>query len=275
MTAAATFGATRVRVLLALMVSLAVTAAGFAAIGHQDVSAVLGLFELDLVWIGVLVISMLLHRRGVPVLDGWRDIARIITPEPVRRAVLTEFDLLVSLGRVSLHCPPRIPADAVPFLAREGTLGIPVAFGVLTLVEVAVLHLVLPWPELSAALTLISVYGVLLMLGVIASRWDRPHHATATSLILRHGAHIVAEIPYGQIGYVIPVRDGVVTSPAVDHGVARLATMSGCSVAIGLERPHAVVLSGSRRARVHQVSEIRFAADNAPYVIETLNAHLG
>lgn len=149
------------------------------------------------------------------------------------------------------------------------------AFGVLTLIEVVALHLVLPWPELSTVLTLFSIYGLLLMLGVIASRWDRPHHATATSLVLHNGAHVVADIPYEQISYVIPVLDGSATSPTIDHGIARLATLHGCSVAVGLESPHPVVLSGTRRSRVHRVSEIRFAADEPSDVVQTLEAHRG
>ena len=263
------------RVLLACMAGLAATGVSFAVVRRQDVSVVLGLFELDVVWIGVLTISMLLHRRGVPVLDGWRDIARIVTPAPVRHVVLTEVDLLFSLGRVALRRPPRIPADAESIQAREGTLAIPLAFAALTLIEVVALHILLPWPELSAALTLISVYGLLLMIGVIASRWDRPHHATATSLVLHNGAHVVADIPYAEISYVVPVLDGTVTSPVIEHGVARLATMNGCSVAVGLESPHPVALTGSRRTSVHRVTEIRFAADDASGVIETLRARLG
>ena len=263
------------RVLLACMAGLAATGVSFAVVGRQDVSVVLGLFELDLVWIGVLAISMLLHRRGVPVLDGWRDIARTVAPERVRHVALTETDLLFSLARVALRRPPRVPAGSEPIPAREGTLAIPVAFGVLTLVEVVALHLVLPWPELSAALTLLSLYGLLLMLGVIASRWDHPHHATGTSLVLRHGAHVVADVPYEQISYVISVLDGSVTSPTIDHGIARLATMHGCSVAVGVQSPHPVVLSGSRRSRAHRVSEIRFAADDPSAVVEMLEARRG
>lgn len=263
------------RVLLVCMAGLAATGVSFAAAGRRDVSVVLALFELDVVWIGVLVISALLYRRGVPVLDGWRDIARTVTPEPVRRAILTETGLLVSLGRVVLRRPPLIPADSEPIPAREGTLATPMAFGVLTLVEVVALHLVLPWPELSAALTLVSLYGMLLMLGVIASRWVHPHHATTTSLVLHNGVHVVADIPHEQISYVVPVLDGSVTSPVIEHGVARLATMNGCSVAVGLESPQPVVLSGSRRARVHRVSEIRFAADDAPDIVAMLEALRG
>lgn len=257
------------------MAGLAATGVVFAAVGRQDVAVVLGLFELDLVWIGILVISLLLHRRGVPVLDGWRDIARTVTPEPVRRAILTETNLLVSLARVALRRPLRIPAGSEPITARDGTLAIPMAFGVLTLVEVVALHLVLPWPELSAALTLISVYGLLLMLGVIASRWEHPHYVAATSLVLHNGAHVVADIPYEEISYVISVLDGSVTSPTIDHGIARLATMHGCSVAVGLHSPHPVVLSGSRRSRAHRVSEIRFAADEPSDVVEMLEARRG
>lgn len=275
MTSTTTLGAHGVRVLLTCMIGLAATGASFAAVGREDVAVVLGMFEADLVWIGVLVISVFLHRRGAPVLEGWRDIALTVTPEPVRRSVQTEIGLLVSLARVVLRRPPRVPADSEPIPARKGTLAIPLAFVLLTLAEVVALHLALPWPALSRALTLVSVYGMLLMLGVIASRWDHPHHATSASLVLRNGAHVVAVIPYEEISHVVPVLDVSVTSPAIGHGVARLATMHGCSVAVGLTSPRPVRLSGSRRAREHRVTAIRFAADDASGVVALLNARRG
>ena len=261
-----------VRVLLVLMAALAVTAVGAAAAGRQDVSLVLGLFEADVVWIGALTVSVLLHRRGVPMLDGWRNVVQTVTPAPVRRVVVAEVDSLVSLTRVSLRRPPRIPVGAEGFPSRDGTLAIPIAFAVVTLVEVAVLHLVLPSPTLSAILTLISVYGLILLLGVIASRWDHPHYATSTSLVLRNGAHVVADIPYRDISYVVPVRDGSVVAPTIDDGIARLATMNGCNVAVRLASLHPMTLSGYRPGREQSVHEIRFAADDAAELIRTLEA---
>lgn len=272
MTTATAPGANCVQALLGLMATLAVTAAGAAAVGRQDVSLVLGLFEADVVWIGILAVSVLLHVRGVPVLDGWRDIVQSVTPRPVRRAVAAEVGCLVSLARVSLRRPPLIPSGAEAFPAREGTLAITLAFGVVTLVEVAVLHLVLPWPTLSVALTLISVYGLLLLLGVIASRWDHPHYATSMSLVLRNGTHVVADIPYRDISFIVPVRDGTVVAPTIADGIARLATMNGCQVAVGLASPRRIALTANGRDRSSVVHEIRFAADDAPEVVSALDA---
>lgn len=272
MTTATIPGANCVRALFCLMATLAVTAAGAAAAGRQDVSLVLGFFEADVVWIGILAVSVLLHVRGASVLDGWRDIMQSVTPRPVRRAVKAEISCLVSLTRVSLRRPPQIPngADSIP--AREGTLAIPVAFGAVTLVEVTVLHLVLPWPTLSVALTLISVYGLILLLGVIASRWDHPHYATSRSLVLRNGAHVVADIPYRDISVIVPVRDGSVVAPTNADGIARLATMNGCHVAVGLASPRRIALTANGREKGSFVHEIRFAADDAPEVIRVLEA---
>lgn len=265
--------ATCVRTALVLMAALAVTGAVLAAAGRQQSAFVLGLFELDVVWIVILGVSVLMWRRGAPVLDGWRDIARTVTPEPVRRMILTEVSLLVSLARVALRRPPRVPNHATPLLSRQGTAAIPVAFGILTLGEVMALHLVLPWPGLSAVLTLLSVYALLLLFGVIASRWDHPHYATTGSLVLRNGAHVVADLPWNAISSVAILRDGAVTVPAVDRGVARLATMDGCSLSVTLTQPCSVRLTSGERARAHWVHEIRFAVDDAPGVRRILDSH--
>ncbi|MDN5900996.1 MAG: hypothetical protein L0H74_13125 [Brachybacterium sp.] len=273
MTSTPSLEATCVRAALALMAALAVTGAVVAAAGQQQLVFVLGLFELDVVWTVALGVSVLMYRRDARMLDGWRDIARTVTPEPVRRAILTEVGLMVSLGRVALRRPPRVPDHATPLPSRQGTVAIPVAFGVLTLGEVMVLHLVLPWPGLSAALTLLSVYALLFLFGVIASRWDHPHYATPASLVLRNGAHVVADLPWNAIRSVAILRDGTVTAPAVDRGIARLATMDGCSLAVALTQPCAVRLTSGKRARTHWVHEIRFAVDDAPGVRRVLESH--
>ncbi|WP_193104502.1 hypothetical protein [Brachybacterium sp. FME24] len=267
--------ATCVRAALALAVTLAATGAVAAASGRQQFALVIGLFELDVVWIAVLGVSAHLYRHNVRIVAGWRDIARAVTPEPVRRVILTEVRALVSLGRVALRRPPQVPHHATPVRSRHGTVAIPVAFGVLTLVEVTALHVVLPWPELSAALTLLSIYALLLLLGVVASRWDHPHYVTAASLVLRNGSHVVADLPWDAISTVAIVRDGSVTAPAIDTSVARLATLDGCSLAVELSQPCPVALTSGRRARVQTVHEIRFAADDAQGVLELLESRRG
>lgn len=101
------------------------------------------------------------------------------------------------------------------------------------------------------------------------------HHAASAALVLRDGAHVVAVVPYEEISRVVPVLDGSATSPVIEHGVARLATMNGCSVAVGLKSPRPARLRGSRRAHVHRVTEIRFAADVPSGVVTMLEARRG
>ena len=223
----------------------------------------LALAELDVLWIVLLATGILLHRRRVPLFVGWRRIAASLPPDPVRRAIVSEVGLLSALVRTVARRPPRLPADASPITSTRGTLPIPIAVAVVTILEVVALHIIIPWPPVSIALTLVSTYSLILFFGYLAARRQHPHYISATSLVLRNGAHTVATIPFGNIDAVTLIQDGSVTYPAVEGKVARIATMDGCSISVRLRSPQILALTARRRAPEYAVSEIRFAADDA------------
>jgi hypothetical protein len=258
------------RAALALMVGLAAAGVSASLAGRSDIAGVFALAELDVVWMTLLATGIVLRRRGVPVLVGWRGIATSLPPAPVRRAIALEVGLIAAIAHIATRRPPRVPSGAHAFASRKGTLSIPVAFAVATVMEMVVLHLVVPWPALANALSLISVYALLLMFGVIAIRWDRPHYATATTLVLRNGAHTVATISLDDIEAVTVRSDGSATSPTVDGALARLATLNGCSISVKLRTPQSVKLTAGLRADEHAVTEIRLAVDDAHAIASLL-----
>jgi hypothetical protein len=251
------------RAALLLMIGIAAAGASASLGGNANVASVLALAELDVIWITLLATGIVLRRRGSPLLAGWWEIAASLPPTPVRRAISFEVGLLTAIARVAGRRSPLVPTGAFAFTSKQGTLAIPIAFSVATVVEIVVLHLVVPWPALVGALTLISGYALLLLFGVIAVRWQHPHYVTPAALVLRNGVHTVATIPLNDIDTVVVRYDGSSTSPTVDRGIARLATLSGCSISIRLTAKHQMKLTAGRRANEHDVTEIRLAVDNA------------
>ncbi|GAA0965317.1 hypothetical protein [Frigoribacterium faeni] len=252
---------------------MAMTAASVIAArstGHGEVSFVLLLLELDLLWMTLLVTGLILRRRSEPVRAGWQRIARALPPAPVARAIGHEVAALRALAWVVQRRPPTVPVGALPVPAKSGTAVLPAAFVVASGVEITVLHLVLPYPALATALTALSVYGVVLLLGFVAVRWQHPHYLTETDLVIRTGRHVVATVPRKDIASARVHRDGTTTTPAVEGTTARIATLAGCNIAVTLSAPASVRLNASPRSTAHRVTELRFAADDTATVIDGL-----
>jgi hypothetical protein len=252
---------------------MAATAASVIATrstGHGEASLVLLLLELDLLWMTLLVTGLILRRQGEPVRAGWQQIARTLPPAPVARAIRHEIAALRALVWLVRRRAPAVPTGAVPVPAKNGTAALPAAFIVASGVEIAVLHLVLPHPALATALTMLSLYGVLFLLGFVAVRWQHPHYLTETALVIRNGHHVVAVVPRKDIASVRVHHDGTTTTPAVEGLTGRIATLAGCNIAVTLSAPVSLRLSASPRSPSHRVTELRFAADDATTVMDDL-----
>jgi len=257
---------------------MAMTAASVIATrstGHSEASFVLLLLELDLLWMTLLVTGVILRRRGEPLRAGWQRIARALPPAPIARAIGHEVAALRALAWAVRRRPPTVPTGALPLPAKNGTAFLPAAFIAASCVEIAVLHLVLPYPALATVLTALSVYGVVLLLGFIAVRWQHPHYLTESHLVIRTGRHVVATVPRKDIASARVHHDGTTTSPAVEGTTARIATFAGCNIAVTLSAPVSLRLNASPRSTVHRVTQLRFAADDTTTVIDDLRRHHG
>ena len=263
--------ANRTRVAFMLLVAGGITCVLLTVSGRTSAARVLALAEIDIVWMTLLVTGIALHRRGIPILQGWLTIARSLPPEPVRNALRAEREFLISAFRVMCRRPPRVPSAAIAVAAKKGTVALPVAFATVTVIEIVVVHLVLPWQSVATILTLASIYGMLLLFGIIATRWQHPHYVTDSELVLRNGTHVIAAIPREDILRVQVQHDGTATSPVVEGAVAKLPTMEGSSVSISFREPLHLRLTRSARETEHAVSEVRIAADDPRGVVAALS----
>lgn len=122
------------------------------------------------------------------------DAASAVLPGPVFRLVAREAQLLVVVGRWLLRRPIKSAAsgsgNAVP-IAMIGYGRDQVAFVwiilALTVLEFAVIGIVVPWTALRVILLVLGVYGLLMMAGFVAANRTRPHILTSDSLLYAAG----------------------------------------------------------------------------------------
>lgn len=121
-----------------------------------------------------------------------------------------------------------------PLRAAAGTLALPLAFVAATLIEVVVLHLLIPWAWLSVVLGVLSLWSLLLILGAVAGDIAYPHYLTDRELVLRRGGRRVAVVPLDRIAAVTAHRRYNHTGTVVEDGRLFLAGPDGTTVDLTL-----------------------------------------
>ena len=76
----------------------------------------------------------------------------------------------------------------------KGLLGTVVAFFVITVIETAVLHLLIPVAWIRTALTVLGVYAFVVIMGLVLSRVVHPHYVESGRLQLRQGSRRVLSL---------------------------------------------------------------------------------
>jgi hypothetical protein len=129
-----------------------------------------------------------------------------------RGAVMFELRLYRSLFRWVTR-RPRVsgPSDEVFTYARTAT---PVMwlwiFG--SAVEMVVVHLLIPWTTVRIILLIVSAWGLIWMVGFLASITVYPHLLSTSGLRVRHGTSVDISIPWDSIDRVTVQRRDVPSS---------------------------------------------------------------
>lgn len=121
--------------------------------------------------------------------------------------------------------------------ATRGVLALPMAFLAATLIEVVVLHLVIPWAWLSITLAVISVWSVALLFAAVAADIAYPHYVTGRHLVLRRSGRVVARVPLDRIATVAACRRYNQTATAFADGRLFLAGPDGTTADLILRDP--------------------------------------
>ena len=156
----------------------------------------------------------------------------------MRRLLASEWAQWVSLVRWLLR-RPRAGRDEQAFPHVGGVSVILWAFILMSTVETVVLHLILPWDRIRLVCDVLSVFGVLWMLGLRADLVMHPHLVSPQGLVLRQQAAVNLLLPWAAVGSVSATKE----LPARGRGVVvvgdalQLAVNNLTNVEVTLSRP--------------------------------------
>lgn len=123
-----------------------------------------------------------------------------------RRAVLFELRLYRSLYRWVTRRPvvPSPDVEAVGYSRTVTPVMLLWIFG--SAVEMVIVHLIVPWPVVRIILLVVSVWGLVWMVGFLASLKVYPHLVSDSTLWVRHGATVDIAIPWDAVATVVHHR---------------------------------------------------------------------
>lgn len=120
---------------------------------------------------------------------------RLEAEEPLLRPVVAETRAYQSLA-LAIFRKRRVPTGTTPFGYSKGTMTFPAVMIGFSVVELVVVHLLVPWQWLQILLLVLTVWGVLFIAGYLASRFVNPHFLANGKLHLRweHKTVLVTQI---------------------------------------------------------------------------------
>jgi hypothetical protein len=192
---------------------------------------------------------------------SWRRL-----PTLVLHALRYELGLYRSLGRWLVRRPDHgEPGDVPVGYARTST---PVIwlwiFG--SACEIPLVHVLVPWHGVRIALLAVGVWGLVWMVGLLASLWVHPHLLTPTGLRVRNGAGHDVRVPWTAVTGVTTRRRDLPSSmwalqPAdtPEGTVLQVAVSGQVNVHLALRGPTEVVTAKGPMT----VTAVSFFADDA------------
>jgi hypothetical protein len=189
-------------------------------------------------------------------------------PPVVAFLVKQEFRVFGSLVR-KIRRRPDIPAGATALPYGASMRPLLWCMIVVSIIEVAVVELIVPWPTVRWILVILGVYGLIWVLGFAASLSVQPHTLSPVALRLRFGFFADVAIP---AELLVSARRNVTSGHrhTVDRRGDELAVsvMGYTDVAVELAEPYTVDLGRKGSA---QVSRVQFQADDPAGAIAMIN----
>ena len=218
------------------------------------------------------------RRTGSSRKGAARALVRESVPTPVARFARFELLLWESAGRLVARRPV-VPHGGRGFTFHRHETPILLAFAGLGLVEIVVVHWLLPWPVARIIALVLGVMGVLWVLGFLASLSTRPHHVTDETLAVRVDADTLIRVERSMITAVATAlhhaaEDGLQIGRSPDRAgdVVSLVRHGQTNVSVSLEHGAALDIPGHG---VMHVKTLSFWVDEAEALCASLqgNSH--
>ena len=183
---------------------------------------------------------------------------RAALPGPLAAVVLHEVRLIQSLVLWVRRREHGVPPGAIAIrYGRDGrALGLMLL--AVSVVEMIVVELVVPWPAVRLVLLVLGVYGLLIVLAFIVDEAVRPHVLTNDALRLRVGTWADVTLPLDSVTGVrrhVRSADGLVAFTADS-----LALATGNQTQLEVDLDQARELRAGRRSG--SARTVRFSADD-------------
>ncbi|HEY3007706.1 MAG TPA: hypothetical protein VGJ63_06505 [Micromonosporaceae bacterium] len=193
----------------------------------------------------------------------------------VRTAVRFEFALYRSLFRWVTRRPD-VPPGAVAFRYVGPVAALLWVFICVSAIELMVLHLALPWEVVRLVVDILSAWGLVWMLGLIAGFRVYPHVIADSGLRVRRGVSTHLTLPWDGIAAIVVRERGRAKSGAIQldrdgTGTVLNVVMAGrTNVDVKLRHPLVVPL----RTGEESVTELRLFADDARRLVSEARGRL-
>lgn len=186
----------------------------------------------------------------------------------VRWLVLTEIGIWRSLAFWLARRIPGRTATAEAFAYANQITPMLVAFTVVSGLELPVVHLLVPWESVRLGLLITGVWGLLWMLGLLASMRVYQHLVDDDGILVRSGARTRLRLPWSAIDDVRVIRASTASDKAlrIEDGTADVPVLKQVRVEIVLREP--LPLDG------HELTRVRLYADNPKRFAASARARL-
>jgi hypothetical protein len=146
------------------------------------------------------------------------------------------------------------------------------AFIFVSVLELPLVHLLIPWEAVRLVALVLSVWGVLWMVGLLASMKVFPHLMHDDGLRVRNGTSVDVAVPWSAVAAVRARRGSVPSREHVhdDGSVAAVEVLKRTNVEVVLHRPTALALPGGPR----EVTEVRLFADDPRAFVAAAREHV-
>ncbi|SCG52640.1 PH domain-containing protein [Micromonospora humi] len=197
-----------------------------------------------------------------------------------RRVVAYEWGMWRSLTRWTLRRPYPVAPGAATFAYVGGVQPILLAFLALSTIEIPILDVILrrtvDSTTIRHAAIGVGVWGVLWMVGLLASLRIHPHVVDDTGLRVRNGVSIDVTVPWAAVADVAVRRRSLSSSRAArydedDPEVLNLGVGSQTAIDVTLREPLSVPLPSGPSTPVR---EIRMYADDPAALVDRARRHL-
>jgi hypothetical protein len=119
-----------------------------------------------------------------------------------RHAVVFELRLYRSLFRWLVRRPDLGGPDDQPFTYAKTVTPVMWLWIFASAAELPLVHLLVPWEGVRIALLVVGVWGLVWMVGLLASLYVYPHLLGATTLVVRNGASHRILVPWDRVASV-------------------------------------------------------------------------